>query len=359
MPGLDYSAARLSGGAIRSAGYDFVIRYVGTPGRTKNITAAEYHDLVAAGVAVALVYENVAEDALGGFAAGQGAARAARADADSIGFPANRPIYFAVDWVAIAPQMPAVMAYLDGAADVLGIGQVGVYGFQLTIRTAMDGGHARWFWQCGALSALVPGSHLYQHNNDNTSVSGITCDVNDALAPDFGQNTQSTEVADMTPDESIMLADIHEQMCGNGNRAPGPYNGWELWDGSPNKATIVDMLRAVHGLLLTQYPTLVAQDQGGDPQFRGNVADYVRTGDANSFIAQRLVNSVSQSVAALIGKVDGLTTALQQTVQHGSVDLAAVTRAAEDGTNAALAAAHLSGNAPVSNPAPAPPTTST
>jgi hypothetical protein len=192
VTGLDYSAARLAGGAIRSAGYDFVIRYVGTPGRTKNIAPFEYADLLAAGVAVALVYENVAEDALGGFAAGQGAARAARADADSIGFPANRPIYFAVDWVATAPQMPAVMAYLDGAASVLGVENVGVYGFQLTIRMAMDGGHAHWFWQCGAISALVPGTHLYQHNNDNTTVSGITCDVNDALAPDFGQNTQTT-----------------------------------------------------------------------------------------------------------------------------------------------------------------------
>lgn len=190
--GLDYSAARLSGSAIRQAGYDFVIRYVGTPGRTKNIAGFEYADLVANGVAVALVYEDGAQDALGGFAAGQASARAARADADSIGFPANRPIYFAVDWVATAGQMPAVMAYLDGAGDVLGIGQVGVYGFQLTIRTAMDGGHARWLWQCGALDALVPGCHLYQHNNDNTTVSGITCDVNDALAPDFGQNTADT-----------------------------------------------------------------------------------------------------------------------------------------------------------------------
>jgi hypothetical protein len=189
VQGLDYSAARLSGAAIKQAGYDFVIRYVGTPGRTKNITAFEYADLTAAGVAVALVYEDQAQDALRGYPAGEAAARAARADADSIGFPADRPIYFAVDWVATWAEMPAIIDYLSGAAGALGVGRVGVYGFQATIQAAMVGRAARWFWQCGARSALVPGTHLYQHNNDNTTVSGITCDVNDALAPDFGQTT--------------------------------------------------------------------------------------------------------------------------------------------------------------------------
>src|SRR5437879_1703556 len=106
MAGLDYSAGRLTGRQIRDAGYDFVVRYVGTPGRTKNIAPDEYRDLVASGVAVALVYENVAEDALGGRVAGRGAALAARADADNVGFPRDRPIYFAVDWVATGSQMP-------------------------------------------------------------------------------------------------------------------------------------------------------------------------------------------------------------------------------------------------------------
>lgn len=308
MIGLDYSDARLPGAAIRAAGYDFVIRYVGTPGRAKNIITAEYQDLIAAGVAVALVYENVAEDALGGFAAGQASARAARSDADSIGFPAARPIYFAVDWVATSPQMPAVMAYLDGAANVLGVERVGAYGFQLTIQTAMNNGHAKWFWQCGARSALVPGTHLYQHNNDNTTVSGITCDVNDALAIDFGQCPNQLE-DDMTPEQDVLLRDVHEQLCGNGNREPGPYNGWPTDDG--RALTLVDL--------------------GRDSR---------------------------RELAALTGKVDGLTAALAQLAgaPGGALDLAAVTKAAEAGTKAALDGYSLRLDKP---PAPSAPVTPT
>ncbi|MEC3975078.1 glycoside hydrolase domain-containing protein [Amycolatopsis sp. H20-H5] len=191
---LDYSAGRPRAAAVRDARHDGVIRYVGTPGRTKNITRAEYADMVAAGRGVALVYENHAGDAAGGYAGGQAAARAARADADAIGFPADRPVYFAVDSDQVTrDQFTAVMAYLDGAASILGGRElVGVYGEFDVIEMAV-GAHARYGWQTAAWST---GKHstkaaLYQRLGQ-IYVGGIQVDVSDILAPDWGQHNAPT-----------------------------------------------------------------------------------------------------------------------------------------------------------------------
>src|SRR5438445_343567 len=152
---------------------------------TANITATEYRDLVSAGVAVALVYENTAGDARGGYDAGVTGARLARADADAIGFPRNRPIYMAIDDVNASDYLPACMAYLDGAASVLGRDCTGVYGFRAVVAEALRQGKARWAWQCGSWSALVAGVHLYQRNNDTTTVGGIAGDAANANAYSF------------------------------------------------------------------------------------------------------------------------------------------------------------------------------
>lgn len=181
--GLDYSAGTIPGSVIRGAGYNFVVRYVGTPGRTKNITKAEFDDLVAHGVVVWLVYENSTTDALGGFGAGQAAARAARADADSIGYPAGGTIFFACDMHLMASQIPAALAYLDGAADVIGRAAVGCYGFTELISAAKSGRHATYFWQCGVNPGNASGVHIWQDNTTSTHVGGVACDINRLLNP--------------------------------------------------------------------------------------------------------------------------------------------------------------------------------
>jgi hypothetical protein len=203
---LDYSAGRPSGAAVKGAGHDGVIRYVGTPGRTKNITAAEYADMNQQGVGVALVYENHTGDAAGGYAAGQAAARAARADADSIGFPANRPIYFAIDSDQVtSAQFAAVMSYLDGAASVIGHQCVGVYGEFDVIEQAVPA-HAAYGWQCAAWSK---GKHsakaaLYQRIGTVT-VGGIGCDVNDILATDWGQHNYNGPTSTHQEEEPMQV----------------------------------------------------------------------------------------------------------------------------------------------------------
>lgn len=201
---LDYSQGRPTADAVRQAGHSGVIRYVGTPGRTKNITAAEYRDMTSKGVGVALVYENKAGDAAGGYSAGQAAARIARADADSVGFPADKPIYFAVDSDQVtAANFAAVSAYLDGAASILGDrARVGVYGEYDVIEKNV-GSHARYGWQTAAWSGGKRSSkaHLFQRLGQ-IYVGGIQSDVNDILAADWGQHdAQEEDDMPLTPED--------------------------------------------------------------------------------------------------------------------------------------------------------------
>lgn len=190
MRGLDYSAGTIAGQTIRGAGYDFVIRYVGTPGRRKNITRGEYNDLVSAGVTVWLAMENDVNDILGGFSGGQANARAARADADAIGYPPGGVIFFCADRHLAAGEIPTALSYIDGASDVLGHGSVGVYGFWEFVDAAIAGGHGSYYWQCGIAPDATDPVHLWQRNPGNkqglpvnVTLNGVLCDINDLLRP--------------------------------------------------------------------------------------------------------------------------------------------------------------------------------
>lgn len=186
---LDYSAGRPAAATVLADGHAGVVRYVGTPGRAKNITKAEYLDMTSRGVGVALVYENGSGDSGGGYSAGVTAARIARADANSVGFPASRPIYFAVDSDQVtAGQFAAAMSYLDGAASVSGIERVGVYGEYDVVERAV-GPHARYGWQTVAWSHGLKSAKaaLYQRLGQ-IYVGGIQVDVNDILTADWGQH---------------------------------------------------------------------------------------------------------------------------------------------------------------------------
>jgi len=207
---LDYSAGRLSAATIKAAGHVGVIRYIGTPGRGKNITRAEYLDLTRNGVGVALVYENRAGDANGGFSAGVSAGRAARADADSIGWPRDRPIHFAIDSDQVTSlDFDRVAHYLDGAASILGdMAQVGVYGeFDVIERNV--GSHARYGWQTVAWSGgrISKKAALYQRLGQ-IYVGGIQVDVNSILAADWGQHNAQEDDMPLNDADKATIAQI-------------------------------------------------------------------------------------------------------------------------------------------------------
>lgn len=201
---LDYSAGRPRGAVVRAAGYVGALRYIGfnPADRPKCITTAEYTDLTANGVGVGLVYENVAGDALNGRAAGVVAAQRALHWAEVIGFPRNRPIYFACDTdVVTAAQFDAVLEYLRGAGSVLGgPARVGVYGEYDVMQRSADAGVAQWFWQTKAWSGgRVSGhAHLLQLVGA-VRVDGIDCDRNEVHRPDWGQTGVQPEQEDNMP----------------------------------------------------------------------------------------------------------------------------------------------------------------
>jgi hypothetical protein len=198
MLGLDYSGGRPSGAAIYAASYRFVVRYLenGLGGGRYNLTAAEFADLRANGVAVALVWESQANRAAAGHDAGVADARAALAAADAVG-ASGWPIYFAVDF-DIPDYAPAAMSalaklgpvgdYLAGAASVLGHSRTGVYGGYYAVSRALDAGLASLAWQTEAWSGgqVDPRIHLLQRLG-TVVVDGVECDTNEARQASFGQ----------------------------------------------------------------------------------------------------------------------------------------------------------------------------
>ncbi|MGW5352197.1 DUF1906 domain-containing protein [Streptomyces sp. NPDC004031] len=186
--GVDYAWTHPGGAALKAAGKKFACRYLSN-GATKNISRAEADDLAAHGVSTVVVWESTATRPLSGRAAGITDAKTAATQAAAAGMPPSRPIYFAVDFDATAKQMPTVLAYLDGAASVLGTSRTGVYGGYDTVKAALDGKHAAWAWQTRAWSEghWDPRAHIRQ--GATKTINGVSCDLNTALADDYGQWT--------------------------------------------------------------------------------------------------------------------------------------------------------------------------
>lgn len=184
---LDYSAGWPAPAAVIDAGYVGVVRYIGTPGRSKNLTRAEAQQMHSAGVPVALVYETTAGWALGGAQVGADAARAAVADATVCGVQV-RCVYLAVDVdVTDAQQMQAVQRTLDGAAGVLGRDRTGVYG-EADVIDACVPVHAAYGWQTRAWSGgKVSGRAAILQQVGYVDVDGVQCDRSTVLDDDWGQ----------------------------------------------------------------------------------------------------------------------------------------------------------------------------
>lgn len=236
MTGIDYSFARPEPSAITQAGYQFVCRYLASAAG-KAITPSEAQSLQAAGLSLVLVFEDYASQALNGQAQGVADAKEALSQANALGFPADRPIYFAVDFDATPAQQAAIDAYLQGAASVIGADRVGVYGGYWVVKRCLDNGTAKWAWQTVAWSGgnIDPRIHIYQNGQ---SAFGGGADVDEAKQSDYGQwpkgdimnqddLTVLHELALFAPPGPLYLQafDGHPFMeAANSLRADPPYN---------------------------------------------------------------------------------------------------------------------------------------
>lgn len=226
IPGVDYAWSHPGGSALEAAGMKFAARYLSN-GASKNISRAEADDLAEHGVWSVVVWESTATRPLSGRAAGVTDAQRAAAQAAAAGMPDSRPIYFAVDFDATAKQMPVVMAYLDGAASVLGRDRTGVYGGYDTVRAALDGRHATWAWQTRAWSEGRWDSRAHMRQGATRTIGGVSCDLNTATTADYGQwmpgrtpNITPQQEDDMTPDQDARLKRVETAL------ADLPHSQW-------------------------------------------------------------------------------------------------------------------------------------
>lgn len=207
IEGVDYAFSRPPISALIVTGKQFACRYGGPGSSGKHLDAAELAALTSAGIAVVANAEGAAQG-FSGAAAGRSWAQQAQAHFDALGMPADRPIYFSVDWNANASDYPGIDAALKAAGQVIGAARVGVYGSFRTISHCVSAGTARWFWQTYAWSggAWHPSCHLQQYRNGVT-IGGGDCDLNRAMQPDYGQwGASDMATVDLTPEAVAAVA---------------------------------------------------------------------------------------------------------------------------------------------------------
>lgn len=186
MLACDYSFARPAPSELKEH-YEGVMRYV--LGKVKKrITVEEVNALHGAGLTIGIVAEHLASDVFGGRAQGQINGADAAEQATAVGFPLDRPIYFAADIDVPDSRWGDVGEYADGFREGSGDRPVqGCYGGAGLVQFCLDNGHAEFGWVTNARDwhhgHTAPGAHLAQR------VGGVVagCDDDVVLQTDWGQ----------------------------------------------------------------------------------------------------------------------------------------------------------------------------
>jgi hypothetical protein len=181
--GVDYSDARPSPASLVADGYTFVVRYLSYDTSGKNLSSSEADALIAAGLDIAVVWEQDADDALSGYDLGVSDAQAAASQALADGQPSTRPIYFAIDFDATSSQQATIDDYFEGVASVIGLDRTGAYGGYEAINGLFNDGKITWGWQTYAWSSGEWDSRAQLRQVQN----GEDTDVDQAMVADFGQ----------------------------------------------------------------------------------------------------------------------------------------------------------------------------
>jgi hypothetical protein len=250
--GIDYAWAHPDPGAIKAAGYDFVVRYYSRD-PSKNLTRAEADALTAAGLWIVGNWEHTAQDALGGYAAGVAIARLARQLADACGQPTPRPIYESDDWDVTPAQEATITDYLRGWDSVIGVAQVGEYAGFYPLRAQRDAGVTSWEWQPRAWSGgrWEPRVNIVQ--TGTAMVGGVQVDVNEAWTADYGQWQPGR-----LPFPSPVQEDTMQALYAVGNAPDGSNPGIWFWrDGRYGYVGSIperDLIVSVFGVQETPLP---------------------------------------------------------------------------------------------------------
>ena len=184
-------AGNLSAQSIHDAGYLGRQWYLARPnGGIAGLTPDEANKYFGLGLTVSLNYERDSGDWMAdGYNAGVDAgnwiaARVAEFTNAGIAVPA---VYISADSHFNAAQLDQVVACLKGVQSVIGAVGRAIYGFVETMDRIHAEGLADYYWQCGSENDLRPWVQLYQRNNDNDTIAGVTVDCNDIKSPSYAQ----------------------------------------------------------------------------------------------------------------------------------------------------------------------------
>lgn len=184
--GFDYTSA-IAPSTLRSMGVQFVVRYL-SRSSWKVITPSEYRALSAAGIGVALVFEDSATNARMGHAQGIADAQFAVQQAEAICGPSPRPcpITAAVDYDP-AGASAETDVYFDAWAQVRGSRALaGPYGGIEVIRRQADRGFGALFQTYAWSGGLVDGrAQILQYSNGHSIGPGV--DFDHAFFADYMQ----------------------------------------------------------------------------------------------------------------------------------------------------------------------------
>lgn len=163
---------------------------------TKCLRPSEIKAYINAGIQVFTNWETSADAMLGGWSRGVEAAKNSLTMAGLCGLPANRPIYFSADSVVFNTfdNYKLARSFLQGAASVLGVNRVGVYGSYYVVDWARTDEVAKWFWQTWAWSDKFwhPAAHIRQfpdaaNDRFHVIIGGVQCDIDRSMVADYGQ----------------------------------------------------------------------------------------------------------------------------------------------------------------------------
>ncbi len=172
----------------QAVGYAGGLRYLSSfP--AKNLTQQEFSEARTAGKSLALVFEDQAQDALGGAVMGRLKAAKAASQTRWLLWPVDRPVYFSCDFEATPDQYPIMWACVSAFAGALKR-PTAVYAQRGFLRYAENRG-CRFLWELGSESfneGAEPKYKSLQQHPDQVYIAGVECDYNDVLVEDWGQN---------------------------------------------------------------------------------------------------------------------------------------------------------------------------
>lgn len=211
---IDFAERLVQPEQIRAAGFDGALVYVSElrPGATfdfKPVTREFADGLRALGLQVVSCYQfgkpgwPTPSDFTRGYDGGVADAQTALRWHAAAGGPDSAPIFFSVDEpIDLATWESTAAQWFRGINSVLGVERTGIYGgvrecgwaiADDVVGQSTTAGH-RWAWQTKAWSQgkLEPAAVLFQSevvtaSDPGVLIDGVHVDVDDVLAPDFGQ----------------------------------------------------------------------------------------------------------------------------------------------------------------------------